>query len=196
MIISHKYKFIFIKTRKTAGSTIEMFLDKYLDEKDISTGSDIDNLPSRNINVDGHLGWRYIKEKYPTEWNNYFKFAVERNPWDGVVSKYFWYKKVKPKKAKKSFEEFVYSPKLSSLNDWKLYATADQIIVDKVVKYENLHDFFLNQNIIPYNNEMLTTFIKSDTRPIKGYKHLYNYEMKKIVADEFKRQIDFLKYEF
>jgi len=30
MIISHKYKFIFIKTRKTAGTTTEYNLSKYL----------------------------------------------------------------------------------------------------------------------------------------------------------------------
>ena len=29
MIICHKHKFIFVKTRKTAGSSVEIFLSKY-----------------------------------------------------------------------------------------------------------------------------------------------------------------------
>ena len=37
MIISHKYKFIFIKTVKTAGSSLELFLHPFCDEKDIVT---------------------------------------------------------------------------------------------------------------------------------------------------------------
>ena len=39
MIVSHKYKFIFIKTRKTAGTSIEYNLSKYLGKEDIITPS-------------------------------------------------------------------------------------------------------------------------------------------------------------
>ena len=50
MIISHKYKFIFIKTRKVAGSSIEKFLYPYLDHKtDVLTGSPSDGVPQLNL---------------------------------------------------------------------------------------------------------------------------------------------------
>lgn len=197
MIISHKYKFIFIKTHKTAGSSIEMFLDKYLDDNDISTGSDVDEVAPRNINVDGHVSWNYIQKLYPYEWQNYFKIAVERNPWDAMVSRYYWYKKVKPKKAKNSFTEFIMNRvKLQSMNDWSMYAKEDTIVVDHLVKYENLHKFFRKQDIIPYKNEMLSTFVKSGIRPKPSYKEMYNPVTRKLVAEEFSKQINLLGYRF
>ena len=37
MIISHKYKYIFLKTNKTAGTSIEIALSKHCDHNDIIT---------------------------------------------------------------------------------------------------------------------------------------------------------------
>ena len=40
MIISHKYKFIFVKTGKVAGTSVEMALRPYLGKNDVVTPVD------------------------------------------------------------------------------------------------------------------------------------------------------------
>ena len=85
MIISHKYKFVFIKTRKTGGSTIEKILRPLLGKDDVCTGSKRDNTPPLNLpsGVSGHKAKPIPK--------GYWSFSIERNPWDKVVSSYYFH---------------------------------------------------------------------------------------------------------
>jgi hypothetical protein len=54
VIISHKYRFIFIKTRKTAGSSLEIALSQFLGEKDVITPC----MPLEEEIVRKQLGYR------------------------------------------------------------------------------------------------------------------------------------------
>jgi len=88
MIISHRHIFIFLKTRKTAGTSIESFLRGYLGDDDICTGSERHSVESlNNPGLTGHVGWKTIRI-------NYFRFGVERNPFSKVLSDYAFKKSV------------------------------------------------------------------------------------------------------
>lgn len=108
MIISHKYKFIFTTPRKVASSSIQIALAKHCGPDDIITPmfykKSVDGEGVQPIdyarNFDGyfnHMKPYRIKQKIGRDvWDEYFTFSVVRNPWDMLVSRYFWIKKGAP----------------------------------------------------------------------------------------------------
>ncbi len=94
MIISHKHKFIFMKTRKTAGTSIQTALTDICGPDDIIS-SDIDTV-GRNEDKscwDGHPHphlWDVRNLVGEEIFNSYFKFAFIRNPFDVSVSRFYW----------------------------------------------------------------------------------------------------------
>lgn len=66
MIVSHKYKFIFIKTHKTAGSSMEMALGPLCGPADIVTPmeSNVDSGIPRNFHEDNMLGRAYARSRW------------------------------------------------------------------------------------------------------------------------------------
>lgn len=103
MIVSHKEKFIFLKPRKVAGTSVQLALTEHCGDEDIITrmtafSADFDEQhytdPARN-----YEGWTThmlpedIKKKVGEEvWNSYTKITIVRNPWDRLVSQFLWAK--------------------------------------------------------------------------------------------------------
>lgn len=189
MIISHKHKFVFVKTRKTAGSTLEQILRPCLGEDDILTGSTRDGTPPLNCkpDQDGH--------RVPKIPEGYMSFSIERNPWDKVVSSYYWHKKIKSMAfGDWDFERYVlYSGMLPT--DWHSYQ-----VCDTVYKYEEMEAMYMSLMYhynLDFNLELIyTTRLKSDTREISDYRELHTPKTKDWVAHLFAREIERFGYEF
>jgi hypothetical protein len=83
-------------------------------------------------------------------WHEYFKFAFVRNPFERVVSDYLWRKRVTG--ASQSFSEYLAllerrdtRAKIvhdGAIPNWEMIALEDQIIMDRVGRFERLKDDF------------------------------------------------------
>lgn len=109
MLISHRKRFIFTKTVKTAGTSVESYFEKFCMRKGEWTKSHVrDEL----VTEDGIIGFRgsgdaphtwyhhmpaeKVRDQIGREiWDGYFKFTIVRNPFDKVISGFFMQEKIR-----------------------------------------------------------------------------------------------------
>ena len=223
MIISYSHKFVFVKTTKTAGTSVEISLTEHCSDEDIITPihpddekikqdrglrgpqNDVVTLPDgTELRLFNHAPARRARRVIGrAQWDEWFTFAFERNPYDRVVSAYHYIKKARMAAGKwterETFDAFVQQPKLMAnlhANGWGLYTENDKLIVDKIYKFEELDaamaDIFDRLGITDF--EPLT---KTKTSKRKaGYREYYTDETRAIVADVFSKEIDAFGYAF
>lgn len=155
MLLSHKYKFIFMKTRKTAGTSIEVDFSQFMGPEDIVTeiwppvaGHAPRNCATRNPlhrlmrkSWFNHMPARMVRDLAGRAvFDSYFKFCVEREPVAKTISMYQMIA-TEPTHAH-------YEPGLS----WEAYVERGRfpvdpqiildrdgsLMVDLIVKYEKL----------------------------------------------------------
>ena len=178
MIISHKYRFIFVKTLKTAGTSIEVFLSQQCGPLDVVTPilPHVEpHLPRNHEGYYNHMSAAEIRDRVgPEVWRSYFKFCVERNPWDKTLS-YYHMMNVR-NGGDLSLEEFLAG------NDYPINhpnytgGPDGRIIVDRVILYERLTDDLagvFRQLGIPFHGS-LGVNAKSDYRTDhRPYRQVY-----------------------
>ena len=113
MIISHKHKFIFIRPRKVAGTSVGIALGRSLGSSDVVLlavpelqrragldGDDFSTLRRQNDDTVGPLGVRDLPHVLPQRlrdvlgkdvWESYLKFTIVRNPWDWFISLHMYW---------------------------------------------------------------------------------------------------------
>jgi hypothetical protein len=229
MIISHKYGFIFIKTAKTAGTSIEVFLSKQCGSTDIVTPifppveghqprnykgfinpipaivksphKIVSALQSAFIDRDkfyNHMPASLVQKRVPRKiWNSYFKFCVERNPWDKVLSHYHMH--AAREGGSLSLDEYLARGRFPINYPRYTDDSGAKIIVDRVLRYESLlgelGEVFSQLNV-PFDGTLgvkAKSEYRTDRRP---YQQIFNDEQRRIVENAFAREIELHGYRF
>ncbi len=154
VIASHRHRFVFLKTRKTAGTSVEIALSRHCGPDDVITpvspadevlriqagGVAPQNFESPPLarKAYNHISAPRARVALGAEvFDAYFKFAVERNPWDAVVSAYYWTMRDRPEPE--AFEEWVYGDQVEHLaRNERRYRIDGELVADRVLRYERL----------------------------------------------------------
>ena len=222
MIVSHQHRFIFVKTRKTAGTSIEVFLARFAGPDAIVTpvGPPVPGHEPRNFDVPyhrtrelirtrgnrnrmparhremsyfNHMPASLIRERLGVKkWNSYYKFCFERDPWEKVVS-YFHFRE--DRAPDQSFRDYVLHGKLPT--DFDRYALRDRIAVDFVGQHANLEaDLATALGQIGVDVPVALTREKGGLRPAAAtVDAVFTDELDARVAHVFRREIEAFRYD-
>ncbi|WP_062387881.1 sulfotransferase family 2 domain-containing protein [Demequina iriomotensis] len=171
MIVSHEHRYIFVRTRKTAGSSLELALSATCGPDDIVTphpGDENDELreavggsgaqnylipyhryTTRNVatlvvkrrrpELFDHMPARRIRSTVGSEvWNSYFKFAFVRNPWDAVISMYYWTHQGPDRPPMDAFLASEACTRLQRNVD--IFTIDGEVAVDRLFRFEDLRE--------------------------------------------------------
>jgi hypothetical protein len=168
MIISHRHRFIFLKTRKTAGTSIEIALSQLCGPQDVITP-----IPPQDEEIRQRLGypgpqncmltWRHYTPKawlrllrkgmHPHFYNHMRAYRVR-----GIVGRSIWktyftfcvernpydkalslyYWRTRHMHPRPSFHAFLHSPAAKKMSNYPIYSILGSVAVDHVALYENL----------------------------------------------------------
>jgi hypothetical protein len=197
-MINFKHKFVLIHVPKTGGSSFRYQLDQDSFEDKFKFG---------HASAKDHMD--YLGEDY----KEYFSFAITRNPWDRLVSSFFYLQKggsqgkydlkMEKKLSKfKSFEDFICADSgLDSFLDevhfkpqYAMLYEGGECLVDFVGKYEELQQSF--DFVCEKLNLKKTTLAHKNKSTHEHYSNCYNDHTIKIVADKYSKDIRKYNYIF
>ncbi len=192
MLVSHVKKFIYTKTVKTAGTSVEVYFEPYCVAPDATDPphyreeqiSEFGIVGYRGGDVRGrrwfnHMPAKAIKNQVGEQiWSDYFKFCVIRNPFDRYISAFYYLKSIDgiafPHDAAlmPDAEMFMWwmrqSGTIESIFDRDQYTIDGQVCVDFIIQYEKLLDgleVVCSRLAIPYRPQTLKS-LKGGVRPV------------------------------
>jgi hypothetical protein len=231
MIVSHRHKFIFIKTRKTAGTSIEAFLAPHCGPDDILTpiSPPVEGHCARNDESRwpvwsemayfarqgrikearlslghwqnrrkffNHMTAEHARARLPRDvWSRYFKFCVERNPFDKSLSHFHM---LKAQGMVEDLDGYLQGDQLC--RNSHIYTDGrGRLLVDRVLRFENLDAEFgevMERLGLPYGGQ-ITVRAKSNYRADRtGYREVLTPAQRARIEQIYADEMAQFSYEF
>jgi hypothetical protein len=213
VIASFAHDFIFVKTRKVGGTSLEIVLSSWCTGRDIVTpippedeairagfGGMPRNFrgPAGKAVFYNHMPATDIAATLPGLWSRAFKFAVDRHPYEKVVSRAWWNIGRRGGSPEAELErEIDLAIATKSYLNFPLYCDGAKVIVDEVWRYEEMWDRLtalaerLGQSI-PEAPPRAKSGHRRDRRPAR---EVLSDDQRRRIAEDAAIEFDLLGYE-
>lgn len=153
----------------------------------------------RKLKFYNHMSASEIKASIPDSiWNSYYKFCIERNPWDRMIS--FYYHATKGKEPRPTLAEFLDSPAPAALHrgGFGRYTIDGTVVADKICRYEDLSaELEIVRLHLGIPEPLALPQAKGGFRQDKrSYQEIYTPEQQDFITRQFAREIELLGYRF
>jgi hypothetical protein len=224
MIISNSHRFIFIHIHKCAGSTITNLLSPHTEWNDLELGCTVFGESLQNLYRPRFGLWKHASAAAARKvvgediYNNYFKFAFVRNPFDRTVSFYTFIQKhiakcdpedlaiveqwpiARALRATSSFSEFIRHEGFIESPMFRLVTAApenrNQLLVDFVGRVENFDvDIATVLNHIGIDSP--SEIKQKNTSKVQGKTFIDFYQTEddlRVVYEKYKHDFDLFGY--
>jgi len=156
LIASFSHSFIYLKTRKVGGTSHEIVLSSWCGDKDICTpvteedeilrwayGGTAQNFAPRQGTQPfyNHMSAGEVRAALPGLWQRAFKFAVDRHPYDKVISRAWWDVGRRGGDPERELSAAVdQAIATRKYLNYPIYMTSDRLAVDELWRYEEAWD--------------------------------------------------------
>lgn len=217
MLISHPCRFIYLKTRKTGGTSVEMYFEPYCvdlkcysgEERRLAAESEFGVVGSRLGPADSrwynHMPAEEIRERAGRQvWESYYKFCVIRNPFDKVIS-WFWHEAGEDGREKLRAADFTdvrrsfaawTELKHFPVDRW-IYTIAGKPAVDRFIRYERLADDLrevCTRLGVPWQPARLGRYKGGFRKRAERFEEYYTAETANRVAEVFAWEMEHFQY--
>lgn len=144
-----------------------------------------------------HAPASFIKTYLPRRvWDSYYKIAIERNPWDKIISYYYWLTRPGTAHEGKSLPEFLRSRAVNTVKGYELYTINGEVVVDQLLRYEDLPtEMERLQDKLGLADVPELPFTKHEYRDDRRpYQDVLSEEEAQIVAEVFAKEIALMGY--